>query len=68
MTITNSERQIGPHPNVTIRHARHAFHLLVSGALREIDAAVTDEPTKQKWARELFDNLDEERSGWEGAA
>lgn len=66
MIAENTERQIGLHPNVTIRHARNALHLLIKGAVIQIVESVgpndeADAPTAQ-----LLEGLQEEISGWKG--
>jgi hypothetical protein len=56
-----------PHPNVTTRHARHALHLLISGALRDIDAEFNEEREheQQEATVRLFDELADEAGQWE---
>jgi hypothetical protein len=57
----------GPHPNVIIRHARNALHLLISGALRDIEAGTTDttSPTTEEAIRDLFDGLHNQMDQWD---
>ena len=67
MNIENTERQIGPHPNVTIRHARHALHLLVNGAVLQIEEALGSTPAAEQASNQLIASLREELGNWKPA-
>lgn len=58
-----------PHPNVTIRHARHAVHLLMMGAVADIDAEFAGDDAGAATAKahhvELFDGIASEMDMWE---
>jgi hypothetical protein len=58
-----------PDPKVTIRHARHAIHMAVSGALRDIEHMYPDDGTGAEEMNEdtrlLFDNCIDELAEWE---
>jgi hypothetical protein len=52
-------------PAVTIRHARNAIHLLVSGAVRDIEAEFAEVESASEPIRALFDELADELDQWE---
>lgn len=56
-----------PNPNVTIRHARSAIHLILSGALHDIGAAFADdqEDEERQAIVQLFDEVVDEIDRWE---
>lgn len=58
-----------PNPAVTIRHARNAIHLVISGALRDIEAEFGEDITDVEACREcvvdLFNNIEDQIDQWE---
>jgi hypothetical protein len=58
-----------PSVNVTIRHARTAIHLVLSGALRDIEAAFGDDDLSidqlKHATQDLFDEALDQMSQWE---
>lgn len=64
----NPERQINPHPNVTIRQSRNAMHILITGAMRSIEQASPNPESVPIFARLLIDNLMEEIAAWDVAS
>jgi hypothetical protein len=56
-----------PNPNVTTRHARNAIHLILSGAIRDIEAefAVGQEDERKGAIIKLFDEVADEIDEWE---
>ncbi len=61
----NTNAEIAPHPNVTIRHAVHAVNLLIAGAMHDIDSAYQTDSSRVAAATQLLEQIKDAIEGWE---
>ena len=54
-----------PHPRVTIRHLRAGIHLLISGAVRDIEAEFGSDDDAKEMVAKAFDEAADELDDWD---